>query len=164
MNVDALLAAHFFPNVVVIGMTAVAVGLAVLLHYEGLNTLNSRLIRPVARNLGHRTVVLVVFALIGLHVGEICLFGLAYWLLIVVAGIGGIDGAADAGLLECFYLSATTYSTVGFGDVAPTGPIRFLAATESLIGLMLITWSASFTFLEMSRRWRDAPGGDTRGD
>ena len=59
-----------------------------------------------------------------------------------------------AGLADAMYLSAVTYSTVGFGDVAPIGGIRFLAATESLIGLMMVTWSASFTYLEMSRHWR----------
>ena len=46
-----------------------------------------------------------------------------------------------------------SYTTVGFGDVTPVGPIRFMAATEALTGLVLITWSASFTYLEMERFW-----------
>ena len=48
-----------------------------------------------------------------------------------------------------------TYSTVGFGDVVPIGPIRFLAGTEGLLGLLLIGCSASFTYLEMERFWRE---------
>ena len=59
------------------------------------------------------------------------------------------------GLLDAVYLSTTTYSTLGFGDLVPTGPIRFMVGTESLIGLLLITWSASFTYLEMRRYWDD---------
>jgi hypothetical protein len=46
------------------------------------------------------------------------------------------------------------YTTVGFGDVSPVGPIRFLAGTSALTGFVMITWSASFTFLEMERFWR----------
>jgi len=29
-----------------------------------------------------------------------------------------------------------------------------MTGTESLIGFLLITWSASFTFFEMERYWR----------
>ena len=47
-----------------------------------------------------------------------------------------------------------TFSTVGFGDIAPVGPIRFTSATEALCGFVLITWSASFTYLEMEKFWR----------
>jgi hypothetical protein len=31
--------------------------------------------------------------------------------------------------------------------------VRFLAGMEALSGFVLITWSASFTFLEMQRYW-----------
>ena len=47
-----------------------------------------------------------------------------------------------------------TYTTIGFGDLAPVGPIRFLAGTQGLVGFVLISWSASFTYLEMERCWR----------
>jgi hypothetical protein len=46
------------------------------------------------------------------------------------------------------------YTTLGLGDVVPTGAVRFLAGVEALSGFVLITWSASFTFLEMERFWR----------
>ncbi len=140
-------------NVVVVLTTLVAVALTVILHYEGLDTLSKRFAGP--SRLGHRAVVVIVFWLIALHVAEIWLFGVAFWLLVSVADIGMITGASGNGILEMVYLSATTYSTVGFGDVSPMGEIRFLAGTEALVGLILITWSASFTYLEMSRRWKD---------
>ncbi|GAA4869783.1 potassium channel family protein [Luteimonas vadosa] len=141
-------------NAIVVATTVAVVALAVMLHYEGLSALSKR--RPSNdAQLGHRGVVVVVLWLFALHVAEIWLFGLAYWMLVAKLGLGGISGSTDTGLLEAVYLSATTYSTVGFGDVAPTGPIRFLAGTEALVGLMMITWSASYTYLEMSRRWRD---------
>lgn len=53
------------------------------------------------------------------------------------------------------YYSAMVYTTVGFGDLIPAGPIRMMTGTEALAGLALITWSASFTYLQMQRVWRD---------
>ncbi len=46
------------------------------------------------------------------------------------------------------------YTTVGFGDLVPAGALRMVSSTEALSGLALITWSASFTFLQMQRIWR----------
>jgi hypothetical protein len=57
-------------------------------------------------------------------------------------------------LPDFVYFSAMTYSTVGFGDAVPVGAIRFLAGMEALTGFVMITWSASYTFLEMQRDWR----------
>ena len=59
------------------------------------------------------------------------------------------------GLLDAIYFSATTFTTLGYGDLAPVGPIRFLSGTAALTGLVLISWSASFTYLEMERFWRN---------
>jgi hypothetical protein len=39
------------------------------------------------------------------------------------------------------------------GEIVPVGPIRFLTGMEAVGGLLLITWSASFTFIEMQRYW-----------
>jgi hypothetical protein len=47
-----------------------------------------------------------------------------------------------------------TFTTVGFGDLAPIGPIRFLSGTEAITGLVLIGWTVSFTYLEMAHFWR----------
>jgi len=67
-----------------------------------------------------------------------------------VAGVGGVETLFDA-----FYLSATTFTTLGFGDLTPMGAIRVLSGCEALTGLLLITWSASFTYLEMARLWNE---------
>ena len=70
-------------------------------------------------------------------------------------GYGLVVGLADTSLLvDYVYLSATVYSTLGFGDLLPTGPLRFMVGVESVTGLLLITWSASFTYLEMIQYWR----------
>jgi len=53
------------------------------------------------------------------------------------------------------YFSFTVYTTVGFGDIYPQGELRFLTGIESLTGLVLITWTASFLYVKMTRYWTD---------
>jgi hypothetical protein len=47
----------------------------------------------------------------------------------------------------------TSYTTLGVGDVYPKGLLRILVGVEALNGFLLITWSASFTYLMMQRYW-----------
>jgi hypothetical protein len=89
-----------------------------------------------------------------LHILEIWLFGISYWALLLWPETGSMASTTTAGFLDSIYLSAMTYTTVGFGDLAPLGPVRFLSGTEALTGFVMITWSASFTYLEMERFWR----------
>jgi hypothetical protein len=37
----------------------------------------------------------------------------------------------------------------------PQGAIRIMVGPQALLGFVLITWSASFTFIEMQRYWND---------
>jgi hypothetical protein len=138
-------------------LTAGVVTLAVVLHYEIIAGLNrwvqhkggyASLERP-----SRRTLLFVMFALLLAHVAEIWLFALGYFILDRTGDFGGLLGYESYTFLDFVYFSAATYSTVGYGDLAPTGPMRFLAGTEALTGFMLITWSASFTYLIMARTW-----------
>lgn len=144
---------HWDINFAVAGATAIAVALSVLLHYEGLLLLSRSLSRMTS--FGRRRVLRGIFGVLVLHVAEIWLFGLVlYALLLLDPRFGQVHGILPGSLFDHVYFSAVTYSTVGFGDVIPTGPIRFLTGTEALTGFVLITWSASFTFLEMERYWK----------
>ena len=59
------------------------------------------------------------------------------------------------GALDFVYFSVMAYSSLGFSGLQPDGAIRIMAGTEVLVGLTIITWSASLTFLEMQRDWRE---------
>lgn len=144
---------HWDANALVVLATGLAVGACVLVHYEGLSLLWQWLSR---RHESHRRrkVLYGIFGVLALHVAEIWIFGLAIWCLLQFPNTGSIAGVHPLGLLDAVYMSAATFTTVGFGDLAPVGPIRFLAGTVALNGFVLITWSASFTFLEMERFWR----------
>jgi hypothetical protein len=147
---------HWMANASVVLVTAASVALAVLVHYEGLALLNQRLVRVHAQR--RRKVLIGVYGVIMLHVVEIWLFGLALWLLLLMPHTGSLDTVTSVTFLDAVYLSAETFTTVGYGDLAPLGAIRFLAGTEALTGFILITWSASFLYLEMEQYWRK-PGG-----
>jgi hypothetical protein len=95
-----------------------------------------------------------VMGVLLLHVTELWLFGATFWILGHVPGAGYVIGANPLGLLDAVYTATMSYTTVGFGDVVPVGAIRFLAGTCALTGFVMITWSASFLFLEMERFWR----------
>ncbi len=134
--------------------------LAVLLHYESSLLLSRFLTRT--RVPPRPRMLVLMFGLLAAHMAEIWLFALGAWLLLGVPGVGELTGHSGAiGLPDVVYVSATTYTTLGYGDLVPVGHLRFLFGMEALAGLMLITWSASLGFLEMQRHWRDdhAPGG-----
>lgn len=135
--------------------TLFVVAVAVVFHYEVIQMLDRWCTRkerqPHVVFRQRPTILAVIFTLLMAHVAEIWLFGAAFWLLLHEGGHGAIVGYENISLLDCIYFSATTYTTVGWGDVYATGNIRFLAGTEALVGFMIITWSASFGYLIMER-------------
>lgn len=135
--------------------TLLAVLACVLLHYEVLNGLDRLLLRIHAHWRRPRLLVLM-FSLILLHIVEIWIFGLGYWWLSSDADRGMLQllSGSAAGLPDYVYFSAVVYSTLGLGDVLPHGTMRFMVGTEALTGFLLVTWSASFTFMEMERWWK----------
>lgn len=127
------------------------VGLTVAVHYEGLRTISAF---TAHITVPHRALSLVVIAGVLLaHLIEICLFAVGFFLMHAQFGLGAIGGHFNGTPLDYFYFSATTYSTLGVGDLFPTGALRLVAGVEALTGFVLIGWSASFTYLTMQRSW-----------
>lgn len=137
------------------GATAFLTGAVVLIHYEGLRLLSDRL--PVSRYYHRRRMIAMILSLLFLHVVEIWLFGIAYYTMLSDPLFGSIQGTGTDALniVDSVYFSAAVYTTIGFGDLYPEGPVRVMTGTEGITGLTMITWSASFTFVEMSRVWND---------
>jgi hypothetical protein len=136
-----------------VGITALVVIACIFLHYESLSFLTVILKRMHTR--ARPRILLLIFAILFTHVLEIWIFGFAYYLLISTEGHGALIAQHPLGLLDCVYYSAVCFTTLGLGDVVPAGPVRFLTGTEALTGFVLITWSASFTFIEMQRFWKN---------
>jgi len=132
-------------------VNGLVVAIAVLIHYEFLRRISAAI--PAMRITHRLRIVVGVFMALVAHTVEIWFFGLAYYVINQQMDWGHLSGNFDGSLLDCVYFSFTTFTTLGFGDIEPFGELRFLVGLESLTGLVLITWSASFLFFEMQRHW-----------
>jgi hypothetical protein len=137
-----------------IAAAAVAlVSVSAAIHYEALQLCNEGLARLKLRN-SRAKVLLAVGAAILSHLTHVTLFALAYRYLQNCAGLGHLGGNFRDVPTGFLYFSLETYTSLGFGDVFPLGEIRMLAGIEALTGLLMVSWTASFTYLEMSRYWQ----------
>ncbi|GJG85387.1 hypothetical protein tb265_05680 [Gemmatimonadetes bacterium T265] len=84
---------------------------------------------------------------------------------------GGLrEGNAAAGGGTFVYFSVVTLTTLGYGDVLPTEPMRFFACAEALVGYVLLGGIASLLFqiadsertggAPAARGYTSASGGD----
>jgi hypothetical protein len=80
----------------------------------------------------------------------------AYFLLRDKFGLGQFGGNFQDVFSSFLYFSTETYTSLGLGDIYPMGKIRMLTGIEALTGLVMISWTASFTYLEMMKYWRDS--------
>jgi len=127
------------------------IALVVLIHYEFLYRISTAIPKMKIK---HRfRIVFGVFGALVAHNIEIWLFSIAYYFLPQIQDWGYLDGNFDGSFMDCVYFSYTIFTTLGFGDIEPHGHIRHLVGLESLTGLLLITWTASFLFYEMQRHW-----------
>jgi hypothetical protein len=127
---------------------------AVIIHYEFLYRLTQLL--PKLRVRHRFRLVLGVGGALLAHAVEVWLFAFAYFLMHSADGWGRLAGNFDGSFMACVYFSFTTFTTLGFGDIEPLGELRYLTGIEALTGLVLITWTASFLFVEMQRYWRSS--------
>ena len=138
--------------IVVLLLSLSMVALTTLIHYEALTTLNNVLPKIAVQR--RRKLLVVMTVIFVVHMLQIVLYGLLYYGLILWEPGNTFAGTVQFSLLGCIYFSAETYTSLGFGDLSPVGPIRLLAGLEALNGLLLISWSASYTYLAMERFWK----------
>jgi hypothetical protein len=139
--------------ITVILVNLFVIGLAVMIHYEFLHQVT--LLMPRVK-IPHRfRIVMGVFVALTAHAVEVWIFAISFYLMHEADGWGYLEGNFAGTLMDCVYFSFTTFTTLGTGDIVPHGDLRYLTGLESLTGLVLITWSASFLYLEMTRYWDD---------
>lgn len=129
----------------------VLIFIVVLIHYEILRFSSSLMphltIRPRQR------ILVVILAAFCAHLIEVWLYALTYYLLAGNLGIGGFSGSIEYRFWDYLYFSTETYTSLGYGDIVPLGGLRLMAGMETITGLMMIGWSASFTYLAMEKFW-----------
>ena len=137
--------------VTVFAVNLLVIGIVVMIHYEFLYRFT--LLMPQLKIRHRFRIVLGVFVALTAHAAEVWIFAISFFMMHRAEGWGHLEGNFEGSLLDCVYFSFTTYTTLGTGDIEPLGDLRYLTGLESLTGLVLITWSASFLYLEMTRYW-----------
>lgn len=122
-----------------------------LIHYEALRVLGALL--PRLRIASRARLIVVIVGTFVAHALEIALYAAAAYALARWLGAGTLGPAGVPPFDMALYFSAETYTSLGYGDVLPHGPLRMLAGMEALNGLLLIGWSASYTYVAMERFW-----------
>jgi hypothetical protein len=123
-----------------------------LLHYEYLRVLSALL--PKWQRSGRVRVLVGILGVFVAHTTEIMLYGIAFYYLRDKFGLGNFGGHFSDTLSTFLYFSAETYTSLGFGDIYPVGPLRVVCGIETLNGLLMIGWSASFTYVFMEHFWQ----------
>ncbi len=135
-------------TVIIIGL----VTLSILIHYEALLRLS--IVMKHIHILPRLRIVIGLVGALTAHVLEVLVFAFAYYFLGKSEQYGELVGSVAGTLSDCIYFSFSSYTSLGFGDVIPTGTLRYVAGVEALLGLVLIAWTASFMYVEMQRFWK----------
>ena len=139
----------------VLAASLLALVVCVGIHYRVLGLLSLHL--PRIRNRQRQVMLGIVGAIVG-HALEIGVFAVAMSVLHRLPAdwhVGDLQGAEARSVTDYLYCSAMSYTTLGFENVTPVGAIRLLVGTEALTGLVLVAWSASFTYLQMENLWTE---------
>ena len=128
--------------------------LTVITHAWGITLLLRHLARVRSASasvwLIRRLLFITIWWLVLLHLAEIWIWDLFYlWR-------GCLTDAETA-----FYFSASTYTTLGYGDVLLAKPWRVLGPIESLMGVLMISLSTGYFFLVVSRIYQSRLGKAT---
>lgn len=123
-----------------LAISACMIVVCVLCHSAGIWALThlhgSDHVKPLREGHAHErtfTVVLMVFGLLALHAIEIFAYAVLY------SGLGQFPRDFETAL----YFSASTFTTLGYGDVTPAPDHRLIAGIEGVMGLILIGWSTA---------------------
>ena len=137
-------------------LSALLIAASILIHYETL-----RLTTMGATDLNVHPRIRLWMMLGGAivsHLIHIALYAGAFLLLEFQFDVGAIDGPDSGSFNDAFYFSIVSYTTLGIGDIYPVGEARLLSGVEALNGLVMVTWTASMTYLHMERFWRMGTG------
>lgn len=132
-------------------LNTLLVCVVVVIHNEALIRLSRVLTR--LRQSHHFRLTIAVLGCLTAHALEVWIFATAFYFMHHAEGWGQLLGNFSGTMLDAAYFSFTTFTTLGYGDIEPMGQLRYLTGIEALTGLLMITWSASFLFLEMQRYW-----------
>jgi hypothetical protein len=136
-------------------VTTFMVFLTALIHYEVLRWTSDK-VSLVAHWHGRAKILFIISGCLVAHTLEVWAFAFSFYMMHDIFDLGGFAGAAvtDVSFIEYIYFSIVSYTTLGLGDMYPTGGLRLLTGVEALVGLLMIAWSASLTYISMEKFWK----------
>ena len=129
-------------------LTAIVLISTTAFHYETLSFLSRKF---AEKTTNRRSLPLMIIVIITAHLVEIGLYALIYYIADRAFDLGGFNIGRTLDAFEYYYFAAETYSSLGYGDIFPTGTMRLIAAIEPLNGILLLTWSGAFLFMLVQR-------------
>jgi len=135
-------------------IAAALVGLTIGIHYEIMRVVSDVLMPWAIRRFHDRRIIMLMIGALMLgHIAEIWAFAFAMMVLSTYPEFGHLAGEFDGSFNASLYFSAVTYTSLGYGDINPHGAMRSISVSEALVGLLMLAWSASFTYLKMEQIW-----------
>ena len=125
-------------------LTAIAVLSTTAFHFETLTILSRRYAEKTTTR---RALPGIIMCIIAAHLIEIGFYAFVFSMADGSFNLGTLGANTDTSAFEYFYFAAETYSSLGYGDIFPTGAMRLIAAIEPLNGILMLTWSGSFLFM-----------------
>lgn len=133
--------------VIAISLAIALLFLTVLGHYEIIQFVAS--LRKQWSLHGRSEILLLTAVTVPFHLASIAAYAVAYYWMSSHPELGSLASTHrefPGDPTDFLYFSITCYTTLGFGDLYATGPMRLVAAIEGLNGLVLITLSASLAY------------------
>ncbi len=131
-------------------LAVVMVSVCVMVHYEALRL--ASIFMPKLTMRPRRRILFLIGAAFAAHSIEVWICAILFYGLAWV-GLGGLAGQSGHTFHDFLYYSTVSYTSLGLGDVYPTGVLRMLTGVEALLGLAMIAWTGSFTYLAMEKFW-----------
>jgi ion channel len=122
--------------------------LTVTVHYGFLTRLMAILDTGWAQSI---KLIAIICGLFVAHVVEVVVYAFVYYFSHLIPGFGELPGTSFEDWINALYFSFVAYSSLWAGELSASGWFKILYGLEAINGLVLITWSASFSLLAMNR-------------
>ncbi len=122
-----------------------ATSLTIVFHFWTILQLKKLMPSKTDHNHFFRSFIILEGILL-VHLCEVMFFAFAIYIGVDLLSIGYFSKNFDSSLLNYFYYSISTYSTLGLSNTYPEGPLKIISGFLSLTGFIMITWSATFFF------------------
>ena len=129
---------------------ALAAGFGVAHHFA---LSGIRAIAPHERRHAKTKVVVTFLSLLTLHTAELSFLAVLNHQMIE-NWFPEAFGGAERSITDTLYLTGIAFTTLGYSSLEAAGAYRLLLMFQSLLGFMLLTWSATFLFSACQKSWQ----------